>query len=235
MSNYTVTYNGITDKSVGCHAKKRPSVPAPQRRIAVATVPGRDGSYYDATDCFEDIAIQITFSFLKRDRSQWAAQYRAIKKWLLSGDNGDLKFSDDVGYHYRVRSVQITSTDRVTWSIGEVTAVFTCDGYTYLDSGDTPIALQANLQNDYSLSKPIYTITGNGECTLTVNGYSMAATIGGNLTIDTERMLAMQDGSTWVNTTVSGDYENLWLKPGMNYLSATSGFTVMITPQWRCV
>ena len=235
MNNYTVTYNGITDKSVGCHAKKRPSVPAPQQRISVATVPGRDGSYYDASGCFEDISIQITFSFLERDKSQWASVYRAIKKWLLSGDNGDLKFSDDVGFHYRVRNVQITSAERLVWTIGEITAVFTCDGYTYLDSGDTAIALQANLQNDYSLSKPIYMISGNGECTLTVNGHSMVATVGGNLTIDTERMLAMQDGSTWVNTTVSGDYEDLWLKPGMNYLSATSGFTVTLKPQWRCV
>lgn len=233
--SFIVTYGGITDQSVGCHAKTRPSVPAPVRRVSASTVAGMDGSYYDTDEAFEDIAIQITFSFSNPNRNQWHTIYRAIKAWLLSGLNGDLAFSDDPGFHYRVKSVVINSTERIAFTIGEVSATFICEGYTYVDGGDIAIPLQANLQNDYSVSKPIYQITGTGQCTLTVNGKTMVATVNQNLTIDTERMLAIQDGSTWVNTMVTGDYQDLWLQPGMNSLSITSGFTVTLKPQWRCV
>ncbi len=230
---YTVTYSGVTDKSVGCHAKTRPSIPAPLSKIVVSNIRGCDGSYYDFEGAYNDIAITVVFSFNVETPDQWNARYRAIKQWLLSGNNGDLKFSDDAGFHYRVRSVQITNTQRVSRRIGEVTAVFTCEGYQYLDSGDDKINFAANITNEYDLCHPIYYITGNGTCTLTVNGKKFVATVGGNLTIDTERMLSYQNDSTWLNTTVTGDYEDLYLKPGANALSITNGFTCKITPQWR--
>lgn len=232
---FTVTYNGITDISVGCHAKSRPSVPAPARKVKVSTIAGRDGSYYDAEELYSDISIPITFSFRQRNRDAWHASYRQVKRWLLSGDNGNLSFSDDAGYHYRVKNVQITSSERIAYTIGQVSATFVCDGYTYLDSGDGQINLSAKLYNDYSLSMPIYEISGTGEFTLTVNSKTMTGTVNGSLTIDTERMLAMQAGSRWANTTVVGDYQDLWLKPGQNLLSITSGFTCKIKPQWRCL
>lgn len=232
---FTVTYNGITDRSVGCHAKSRPSIPAPVRKTQISAIAGRDGSYYDSEEVFSDIAIEVRFSFREANKSDWHRIYRNIKSWLLSGDNGDLSFSDDPGYHYRVKSVQISSSERICWTIGEVAAVFACDGYAYLDSGDTQINLAARIQNDYSLSMPIYEILGNGAFVLTVNGNSMSGTCSGNLTIDTERMLAIQSGSTWVNTTVAGDYQGLWFRPGINLLSITSGFTCRIRPQWRCL
>lgn len=231
---FTVTYNGITDRSLGCHAKTRPSIPAPVQKVVVSSIAGRDGSYYDAENLYSDISIQITFSF-KRGRDAWHSMYRQVKAWLLSGDNGNLSFSDDVGYHYRVKNVQITSAKRIAQTIGEVSATFACDPYTYLDSGDRQVNLTAKLHNDYSMCMPVYEVAGNGTFTLTVNSKAMVGTVNGNLTIDTERMLAMQGGSKWANTTVTGDYQDLWLKPGQNLLSITSGFTCKIKPQWRCL
>ncbi len=234
--SFTVTYGGITDKSVGCHAKSRPSVPAPVRRVAVTTIAGRDGSYYDTDDHFEDIRIPITFSFnSNHDRDEWHTIYRQVKAWLLSGDNGDLSFSDDAGFHYRVRNVQITSSARMAWTIGEVTAEFYCDPYTYLDNGDTIIDLPAVVINEYAECHPIYIISGNGTCTLTVNGKEFVVTVGTKAVVDTERMITYRDDSTWANTTVSGDYQDLWLQPGRNTLIKTNGFTVRIKPQWRCI
>ena len=232
--SFVVTYSGVTDVSVGCHAKTRPAVPAPLRDVTITRIAGRDSGFYDADRTFADIVIPVTFSFSDQDPSRWATIYRAVKAWLLSGDNGDLSFSDDPGYHYRVHNVVITGTERLVRKIGEVTAEFYCDGYTYLDSGDTQINLAATIYNDYALSKPTYSISGRGACTLTVNNKAMTMTVNGAITIDTERMIATSAGN-WVNTTVSGDYEDLWLKPGSNSLSITSGFTCKITPYWRCL
>lgn len=87
--------------------------------------------------------------------------------------------------------------------------------------------------NPYDICHPIYKITGNGICTLTVNGKAMKATVGQNLTIDTERMIAYRKDGTMMNTSVSGDYEDLYLKPGENEISITQGFTLTVIPNWR--
>lgn len=233
---FAVTYNNKTDAQIGCHAKSRPSIPAPAQKVSITLIAGRDGSYFDPEDTVSDIVIPVTFSFRKQNKNLWHTVYRAIKAWLLtSEDRNILSFSDDPGFHYRVKNVQISSAERIAWTIGEVTAMFTCDGYTYLDSGDDAVNLTATLQNDHALCMPIYELTGNGAFTLTVNGNTMTGTCSSNLTIDTERMLALQSGATWFNTTVAGDYQGLWLVPGQNTLSITSGITCRIRPQWRCL
>ena len=70
---------------------------------------------------------------------------------------------------------------------------------------------------------------------LTVNGKTMKATVGQNLTIDTERMLAYRTDGTLMNTSVTGDYEDLYLQAGENEISITSGFSLKIIPNWRCM
>lgn len=233
---FTVTYNDRTDRSAGCHAKARPSVPAPAMEADVVPIAGRDGAYYDEQGTVSDIVIPITFSFRQANKSLWHTAYRAIKEWLLTGrPRNILQFSDDPGHHYRVKYVQIASTERRAWTIGEVSVMFTCEGYTYLDDGDQPISLAAEIVNAHALCKPIYELTGNGDFTLTVNGNTMTGTCSSDLTIDTEQMLALQSGATWFNTTVAGDYEGLWLEPGENALSITPGVSCRIRPQWRCL
>ena len=234
--SFTVTYNNITDKSVGVHAVTRPSVPAPVRDVNVSRIAGRDSAYYDDVGTVADIAIKIVFGFTKSPDT-WTTQYRALKKWLLSGSDGAyLKFSDDTGYHYKVHNVEITETERMSRMIGQVEAVFYCDGYTYLDSGDTQINLAATIANNYALCHPLYKITGNGACTLTVNSKTFViSAVSTGVDIDTDAMLSIGSNSVWVNTGVTGDYEDLYLKPGNNSLSITSGFTCKIVPRWRCL
>ena len=91
------------------------------------------------------------------------------------------------------------------------------------------------LYNPYALSKPIYMITGEGMCTLTVNGKSVTANVGQNLTINTDLMLAYRKDGTMMNTAVTGDYEDLWLNSGENSITITSGFSLAIIPNWRCL
>lgn len=89
--------------------------------------------------------------------------------------------------------------------------------------------------NPYDICHPVYKITGNGNCTLTVNGRTMKATVGQNLTVDTEKMLAYRKDGTIMNTAVTGDYEELYLQPGENDIKITSGFTLKVIPNWRCL
>lgn len=234
--SYTVRYNGITDKAVGCHASSRPSIPAPKRDTSVIKIPGRDASYYDTDYIYSDIVIPVDFSFLERDKSKWGEQYRKVKHWILAQGDGELRFSDDEDVHYRVLSTAITSTERIARTIGVIKAEFVCEGYTYLNSGDAYVQLSATVDNDYDTCHPIYRIAGHGQCTLTVNDNAFVLDINGSVTVDSDKFYSYSSSTgSFVNTSVTGDYQDLWLIPGQNTMTITSGFTCEFMPQWRCL
>lgn len=82
-------------------------------------------------------------------------------------------------------------------------------------------------------SHPVYKILGEGVCTLTVNGKTMTANVGQNLTIDTDRQLAYRSDGTLNNTAVTGNYEDLVLVEGDNKVTITDGFDLKVIPYWR--
>ena len=113
------------------------------------------------------------------------------------------------------------------------TASFTCEGYAYnLDGQRETDTL--TLYNPYSVSHPVYYITGEGVCEIAVNDKSMTADVGQNLVIDTDKCISYRVDGTMMNTAVTGDYENLYLQEGENVVTVTDGFTVSIVPGWRC-
>ena len=72
-------------------------------------------------------------------------------------------------------------------------------------------------------------------CTLEVNGKSMTANVGQNLTIDTDRMVAYREDGTLQNTAVTGDYEDLYIPQGDVQILVSAGFDLQVTPNWRCL
>ena len=114
----------------------------------------------------------------------------------------------------------------------EFTVNFICEGCQYSIEGQKEITA-SNLYNDGYITHPIYKVEGEGECTLTVNGKAVKANVGQNLTIDTDRMIAYRTDGTMQNTSLTGDYEDLYLIEGENKVSITSGFVLKIIPNWR--
>ena len=102
-------------------------------------------------------------------------------------------------------------------------------------SGLQELDPEEEIFNYGEVSHPIYKITGNGDCTLTVNGKTMQATVGQNLTIDTDLMIAYREDGEMKNATVTGNYEDLYLQEGDNEVSITAGFGLKIIPNWRCI
>ena len=163
----------------------------------------------------------------------WHDAYRAAKGWLTG--SGWLYFSDDEEHWYKVLYCLIAEPERVYRLLGRFTARFVCDPYQYLVSGMEEYDPDDVLENDYAVCHPTYLIIGVGDCTLTVNGNEMSAYITNNLYIDTDRQLAYTTDGEVSNTAVSGDYEELYLKEGTNTISVTSGYTLTVIPNWRCL
>lgn len=223
----------MTSDSIGLLVKERPAPPAPEPDHDAIKLPGRDGALYRRKDTVPDIPVTFTFGF-KAKKDLWMEQYRIVKDWLYDGICSRLVLSDDPEYFYQVKNFKIKSTDRFIRTMGQISVEFICSGYQYLLEGTTEMDIDRVLYNRYYLSHPVYKITGEGVCTLTVNGKTMVANVGQNLTIDTERKLSYRLDNTIMNTSVTGNYDDLYLLKGKNSITITNGFELKIIPNWRC-
>ena len=229
-----IEYNNIRGSILKIFARERPSIPAPRKRRKEITIPGRDGSLYTTDEDYEPTEIPVRFNYIGPPE-EWAARWRAAKKWL-SAENSVLKFSDDGGFFYKIAHVELGENERPTEKIGIFEATFiTRDGLSYLAEGQEEYDVEDVLLNLYEVTHPTYLITGEGRCTLTVNGNVMTANVGQNLTIDTDRMLAYRGNGTLQNTEVTGDFKKLYLQEGKNSISISSGFGLKVIPNWRCL
>lgn len=228
---FYMTYNGTTNADHGLAVTTRPSIPAPQKRASLITVPGRDGALIETDGAFDPIQIDIALNYTGTNLGD---KFRAAKAWLQG--SGELSFSDDSAVFYRVLAMTVSANNRRALYGADLTATAICDPYTYYTSGKTEITLASTITNNYAVAKPVYKITGTGTCVLKVNGNSLTCIVASNMTIDTDLMLAYKSDGTMQNSQTSGaTFEDLWLVPGANTLSRTTGFTVKIAPNWRAL
>lgn len=231
---YEISRNGRKNTNVGVMVANRPSIPAPEYITNEVEIPGRDGKLYEETVNISDITISIPFVFI-RDPQRWQDQFREAKRWLLAKQDDKLILGDDAAFFYKVKHTKINESERKVRESGEFTVDFICEGYQYLLDGEDPKEIKDVLYNPYMICHPTYLITGEGRCTIKVNGNTMVAEVGQNVKINTDLMLAYRIDGTIKNTSVTGEYENLYLKEGDNTITASSGFDVKIIPNWRCL
>lgn len=222
---YKIEYNGKSNDDFGVFLYDFPVLTLGEKNYDTYAVSGRRGELVGETNYISNASLSITFSVIS---DRFCANVREIMNWLTGA--GKLKTSDDPDCYYSVLKVNYGDIDREIRKYGRFTVNFVIDPYLYRDDGDYEYAdITYNL---YAECKPIYKITGEGMCTLTVNGKTMTANVGQNLTIDTDRMIAYRQDGTLQNTAVTGDYEKLWLPRGSCVISITTGFLLKIIPKW---
>ncbi len=233
---YDITYKNISAQSLGVFVKERPSFPVPERNKTFTQIPGRSGSLVIDEGTYNDITVQIKFNFVNEDEDEIGNIFREAKAWLLSSGSGRLESSDDTGVFWLVKNVVITDSERTAKIGHSFTATFRLDPYTYYKSGETPISLPAMLYNAHETAEPVYSIVGEGVCTITTTSGTVTANIGQNLTIDTANMISYRtDSGVRNNIAITGDLEDLKIPAGLFNISLSSGFTGTVKPNWRAV
>lgn len=230
---YSLKYNGIISSDMQVLIKERPDIPAPLRRYEKIEVAGRDGSLIESDGSYDDISIPVTFNYMTREDT-WFEVFRNVKKWLHSDGEKELVFQDDPDYFFKVKMVEIGTNERTSLRVGNFTATFLCDPFHYAVSGKDAIELSGSLFNHFDVSHPVYKISGNGSCDLTVNNRKVSSEIEDYIVIDTDRMISYKDNIP-KNTSIKGNYSDLYLVPGANDVAVSDGFSVSIIPNWRCL
>lgn len=228
-----IQYNDIRGSSLQIFARELISIPAAQPNMEEVKLSGRDGTIYKFNGTYAATSIKIPFNYIGAvDR--WNDRWRMAKQWL-SERNAKLIISDDAGFFYKITYVELDNNERTSERIGNFTAIFhTMDGLQYSVDGAMEHDIEDVCWNPYIECHPTYKITAEGRCTLKINGKTMTANVGQNLTIDTDRMIAYREDGTLNNTKVSGNYEDMYLQPGNNKIEFYGG-NLKVIPNWRCL
>lgn len=235
IPSFYIIYGNQRDYNVGVICERRPSIPSPSRAIQTIERPGNTPLTLDL-GYWEDIDITVEYNFHSRNPNEWNEYLSAARRWLLGNQEREMIFSDDLSKFYIVKGWPVIGeTEREIKQKGHFDVTFTCEGLMYLVDGKKPLESFNEVTNIYTdPAQPTYIITGEGMCTLTVNGKTMTANVGQNMTIDTKRMIAYRTDNGEVNNTeVTGDYEDMVLQPGENTITVTNGFDLQVIPNWR--
>lgn len=230
---YDISFNGLNGRKKGVAIETRPAIPVPKKRISYVEIAGRNGSLTVTDNTYEDIELKFQMNFI-RSPKWWHETAREVRNWL-SG-SGILRLENLYGWHYRVKNIDLSDMENINKMGGKFTAQFTCEPFQYKDGGDTFLPMGEVLINPYYECEPCYLISGSGSCTLTVNGNQFKANVtGGSIYIDTERKLTYNGNKENRRNATEGDYEDLFLKNGINSITISSGFTLTVKPNWRSI
>lgn len=230
--NYDVIINNRSMSDRGFLAVQRPAEPSPEKKIVSNEVLSRDGAFYRDTGFYKDYEQEIEFNFMVPQQSEWAAKVRELRRIFETAET--LMFSDDQQFQRRIKLAVVGDCARLGNLIGKATVKLTLDPYHYFVPGQRWIKHpELYRYNEHDKSRPIYRIIGNGEATLTVNGYSCTVIVPGQIYLDTERSVAHGPESENLNANTNADYERLLLKHGDNQVSVSGDFTLWVYPNWR--
>lgn len=223
-TKYDIEYNNETGKGHGVILYDYAQFSGAEKSYQISAVGGRLGELVGVDDYKSNLVIQCTFGIIS---TQFMSHVTVLKRWLKG--TGKLIISDHQDVFYKVWKVDYGDIERELRKFGQFTVSFTCTPYQFEKDGLIPVS---DIDyNPYDLCRPIYTITGTGAFTLTVNGNEMTGTVNGSITIDTERMVSYNADGVSQNNVVTGNYEELYIPHGDVSVSVSGG-TLSIIPQW---
>lgn len=228
--SYSIKVNGISNEELGVSIEKRPSIPAAEKNIEKVKIPGRNGSLHKTDGTYKEIKFQVPLAFMTSE-DEWMLKRRKVLEWL--DDVKTFAPSDYKGMFLKVTSITISDVKRETRRIGRFSAEFTCYPHFFSELGQCEVKNPTELYNDGLESTPLFTISGEGYCTLTVNGNEFKANVGQQVVINTEKEITYKSDNIYANTSVTGDYEKIRFVHGQNIIGITDGFDLLVVPEWR--
>ena len=233
--SFFIEFNNKNNKSLDIEVVKRPVIPFPTRKITSINVPGRDGSYYNDEEVYEDMVIPISFNFVENKLNNIKARVRRVKSWVENIEDEKLRLSDEPNIFYKVCTAELSEVSyEDLYEIQSFTINFTVRPYQYILKGTKEVPLRNILFNMWRSCEPIYRIVGNGECKFNVNGTIVNCTVNDELIIDTvyDKILE-KDKTLAVSKTDIKYMEKLYLLKGKNTFSWSNNFNVYITPNYK--
>ena len=225
MRNYIIL-NGKDSRYIGgLLIQELPPISKPKIRTEVEEIDGRDG----------DLVTPLGYSaYDKEMKIGLYGNYRIDDIISYFDSSGKVAFSNEIDKYYNYQILEQIDFERLV-RFRTATVKFHVQPFKYsrvetkkvfaLDRADiTSLGIR---NNGNCISRPIITIEGEGNISLSLNGKNVFAIVFGedsSITIDVEKMEAY-NGNILKNRQVAGDYDNFALNVGLNTISWSGQIT----------
>lgn len=240
MRNGEFILNGVHSSEFGAVIQSRPQINVPNRRRIRFSIPGSDGEYV-IDDAYDNSEMELNIAIKGPDYGT-AKKYKDVLSGILSSV-GYVSFTPyfdpDVEYYVFLGSELEYSQNGYYDDLYVIRAVFSVRPYKYLIAHTPYKASKDVMVNNpfkYS-SNPKINIKGSGNGILNVNGIEYTfKNVDDSIVVDSETKNAYKEsGSSMLNRNdrmYTIDFPTL--KPGMNTISISGGFTSFtVEPRWR--
>jgi len=223
----TFTWNDVVSSTYSIIVTRLPQPQLPEPKAKTFVVPGRAGNLTIFEGGHEPVKKTVDCILQSLD------DIDDIFTWLQG--SGTVIFSDRPDMAFRATILAAIPTKYDGPALRAFSVNFECQPYAYQADPDEDIVLTVadEITNPGSVeSEPVITIVGSGDISLTIGSQVISLSgVGGSITIDSEKQ-STYDGTTPLNSKLSGDYPVLPV--GETEISWTGTVTsITIKPNWR--
>ena len=231
----TFTFNGINSSQFGLRVTSDYVINSTGQDIDTVAVAGRDGDLLLPNNRLKSVAIELPCTIMSNRKLTDAES--DISNWLNVAGYKDLTLSWDPDFIYRSAFIETFEIAGLMRQFGKVKLNFLTYPVKFYKQGRTTQTLSngATVNGIGNVNaKPIITLVGSGDCTLTINGRkTKLRAVQNTITLDMQaRQVFSGNLPAWDKVVRAPQYQMPYLDAGRNLISWDGDFTVKMAPYW---
>lgn len=229
------TFNGVSSTTHGLRVTSDYVINSTGNDVETVSVPGRDGDLLISKNRLKSVTLELPCTVLSNRKLTDAGS--EISNWLNVDGYKDLTLSWDPDFIYRSTFIETFEIAGLMQQFGKVKLNFLTYPVKFYKQGRATQTLQngATVNGIGNVNaKPIITLVGSGDCTLTINGRKTKLRgVQNTITLDMQaRQVFSGNLPAWDKVVRAPQYQMPYLDAGRNLISWDGDFTVKMAPYW---
>ena len=231
----TFTFNGTNSSQFGLRVTSDYVINSTGQDIDTVAVAGRDGDLLLSNNRLKSVTIELPCTIMSNRKLTDVEG--DISNWLNVAGYKDLTLSWDPDFIYRSAFVETFEIVSLMRQFGKAKFNFLTYPIKFYKQGRSTQTLSngATVNGIGNVNaKPIITLVGSGDCTLTINGRkTKLRDIQGKITLDMQANQVFKDNlPAWDKVVRSPQFQMPYLDYGRNLISWDGNFGVFMIPNW---
>lgn len=229
------TFNGVSSTTHGLRVTSDYVINSTGNDVETVAVPGRDGDLLISRNRLKSVTIELPCTVLSNRKLTDAGS--EISNWLNVDGYKDLTLSWDPDFIYRSAFIETFEIAGLMRQFGKVKLNFLTYPVKFYKQGRATQTLSngATINGLGNVkAKPIITLVGSGDCTLTINGRkTKLKAVQNKITLDMQANQVYSGNlQAWDKVVRSPQFQMPYLDAGRNLISWDGNFTVSMIPNW---
>lgn len=231
----TFTFNGTDSSKFGLRVTSDYVINSTGQDIDTVAVAGRDGDLLLPNNRLKSVTIELPCTIMSNRKLTDVES--DISNWLNVDGYKDLTLSWDPDFIYRSAFIETFEIASLMRQFGKVKLNFLTYPVKFYKQGRTTQTLSngATVNGLGNVNaKPIITLVGSGDCTLTINGRKTKLRgVQNSIVLDMQANQVYSGNlPAWDKVVRSPQYQMPYLDAGRNLISWDGDFTVKMAPYW---